>query len=189
LWGLAWWVVWPKLGRMVKPYFSTFVASVLCLLALLLAATAAHAQWQWRTADGRVTMSDRPPPREVPDKDIIKRPAADSRRSLAPSGAAASAPAAAGAPASAPSTALEREVQAKKRAAELEQAAKTKAEDERVAAVRANNCRTARTQIAALESGIRIARSNDKGEREFLDDKARADEQRRAREVIASDCK
>ncbi len=177
---------------MQKPTFLTPAADAvcaICALALLLATLPAQAQWQWRTADGRVTMSDRPPPRDVPDKDIIKRPAADARRSLAPAAVAASAPSSAATPASAPPTALDREVQAKKRAAEQEQAAKTKAEEERVAAVRANNCRTARAQVAALDSGIRIARSNEKGEREFLDDKARGEEQRRAREVIASDCK
>jgi hypothetical protein len=178
---------------MVKLYFSTPAAAALCLLTLLLATTAAHAQWQWRTADGGVTMSDRPPPREVPDKDILKRPSADSRRALpAAPKAAASAPAglqAAAPAASAPTTALDRQVQERKRAAEQEQAAKAKADEERLANVRANNCRTARAQTAALDSGIRIARTNDKGEREFLDDRARGDEQRRAREVIASDCK
>ena len=40
-----------------------------------------------------------------------------------------------------------------------------------------------------MESGQRMARMNDKGEREILDDKQRAEESRRAREVIASDCK
>jgi hypothetical protein len=53
----------------------------------------------------------------------------------------------------------------------------------------AENCRNARSQIAALESGQRIARINDKGEREVLDDKGRAEEMRRAREVANSDCR
>jgi hypothetical protein len=34
-----------------------------------------------------------------------------------------------------------------------------------------------------------MARTNDKGEREILDDKARADEMRRTREIIAADCR
>ena len=91
--------------------------------------------------------------------------------------------------ASAPPTALEREVQARKRQAEQEEAAKNKAEEERIASIKAQNCRNARNQIAALESGQRIARVNDKGEREVLDDKGRADEMRRAREVATSDCR
>jgi hypothetical protein len=36
---------------------------------------------------------------------------------------------------------------------------------------------------------MRMARVNEKGEREVLDDKARADEARRTREAIASECK
>jgi len=43
--------------------------------------------------------------------------------------------------------------------------------------------------MVALEGGQRMARINDKGERENLDDNARADEMRRAREVIASECR
>ena len=44
-------------------------------------------------------------------------------------------------------------------------------------------------QLATLDSGQRIARINAEGEREILDDEARAEEARRAREVIASDCR
>jgi hypothetical protein len=40
-----------------------------------------------------------------------------------------------------------------------------------------------------LESGQRIARVNAQGEREVLDDKGRAEEMQRARQVMASDCK
>lgn len=155
---------------------------VLCVFALVAAllATAAQAQWTWRDKDGRINASDRPPPRDVPDKDILSRPAA-----RAPA-RAASAPAAAAAPASSPA---ERELLARRKAAEAEQAAKAKADEERAAAQRAENCRRARSQLAALESGQRMARMNDKGEREILDDKGRAEEQRRAREVIGSDCR
>jgi hypothetical protein len=167
----------------------TVFALVLASLALL-AALPADAQWKWRDKDGRITVSDRPPPREVPEKDILGRPNTAAQR--AQSAAAAAAPptsTAAAAPASAPMTALEREVQARRRAAEEERAAKAKAEEERNAARRAENCRQARNHLAALESGQRIARANDKGEREVLDDAGRAQETQRAREVIASDCR
>lgn len=86
-------------------------------------------------------------------------------------------------------TPLDRELEARKRAAEQEQAARQKAEDARLAAARAENCRRARSHAAALESGQRIARFNAQGEQEVLDDAGRADELRRAREVIASDCR
>jgi type IV secretory pathway VirB10-like protein len=159
--------------------------ALLLILATLLAALPAQAQWKWRDKDGRITVSDRPPPREVPDKDILSRPAAAPRPAASP----ASAPAPAAPAASAPMTALEREVQARRRAAEEEKAAKAKADEERNAARRAENCRQARNQLAALESGQRIARTNDKGEREVLDDAGRAQETQRARDVIASECR
>lgn len=145
----------------------------------------AQAQWKWRDKDGQVNVSDRPPPNEVPEKDILARPLQQSRRAAAPAAAASAASAAA----SAAPTALEREVQARKRQAEQEEAAKNKAEEERIAAAKAQNCRNARSQIAGLESGQRIARVNEKGEREVLDDKGRAEEMRRAREVANSDCR
>ncbi len=126
----------------------------------------------------------------MPDKDILSRPTPVAQRAAA---AAAAAPAAVALPvpaaASAPMTPLEREVQARRRAAEEERLAKARADEERNAARRAENCRQARNQLTALESGQRIARTNDKGEREVLDDAGRAQETQRTREVIASECR
>ena len=55
--------------------------SLLWLAATLtvLAAPPAFAQWKWKDAQGRVTVSDLPPPRSVPDKDILQRPEAQRR--------------------------------------------------------------------------------------------------------------
>lgn len=151
-------------------------------LALAGAATLAQAQWKWRDKSGQVNVSDRPPPMDVAEKDILARPTPESLRRPAPAPAAS----AASAPLRGP---LERDMAQRRRAADQEQSAKAKAEEERVAAQRAENCRRARNHMAALESGQRMARVNDKGEREVLDDRGRAEEMRQAREVIASDCK
>jgi hypothetical protein len=158
--------------------------------ALAVLASPAFAQWKWRDASGQITASDRAPPKEVPEKDILERPATTVvlRRPAAPA-SAADAPAVATAASAPAKTALATEVEARKRAAEQEAAAKARAEEQRVAAQRAENCRRAREHAAALESGQRIARFNDKGEREVLDDKGRADELRTARSVVASDCR
>lgn len=158
------------------------------LAALSLASSPAEAQWKWRDKDGRITVSDRPPPRDVPDRDILSKPV-EPRRAAAPQAAASAASGAEAAAQPGAPSAMEREVQARKKAAEQEQAAKAKAEEDKLAAQRAENCRNARGHLAALESGQRIARTNDKGEREVLDDKGRADEMRRAREVVSSDCR
>ncbi len=154
-----------------------------------MAVSPAQAQWKWRDKDGRITVSDRPPPRDVPERDILGKPAAESRRVLPVQATASAASGAEAGVSAAPPSAMEREVQARKKAAEQEQAAKAKAEEEKLAAQRAENCRGARGHLAALESGQRIARTNEKGEREVLDDKGRADEMRRAREIVASDCR
>ena len=168
-------------------------AAFMTMFAVLcLAVAPAQAQWKWRDKDGRITVSDRPPPRDVPERDILAKPAVDNRRvASAQAGASAASGAEGAAPpaATAAPTAMEREVQNRKKAAEQEQAAKAKAEEEKLATQRADNCRAARTHLAALEGGQRIARTNDKGEREVLDDKGRADEMRRAREVMGSDCR
>ena len=172
--------------RGLAPRAWPLLLAVACLATL---PSPADAQWRWRDKAGQINASDRPPPRDVLDKDILERPAPEVRRqAVAPAASAPGAGAPALAPAAAP-TALEREVQARKRAAEQEQSATAKAEEARVATLRADNCRAARGQFAALESGQRMARTNDKGEREVLDDKGRAEEQRRASEVMASDCR
>jgi Domain of unknown function (DUF4124) len=167
------------------------VLSSLALMAIcLFAALPAQAQWAWRDANGRITASDRPPPREVADKDIVSRPKTDKRRAdAAPAAPAASAPAVTAAASEPGKTALDREVEARKSKAEQEQAAKKKAEETKLAGQRAENCQRARQQVAALDSGQRIARVSASGEREILDDNGRAAEARKAREIIASDCR
>jgi hypothetical protein len=165
---------------------------LLACLALGLAASA-QAQWKWRDKGGQMHVSDLPPPHEIPDKDILQRPHAAR---LAPQAAsAASAPASAAsvagaAPASAPGdNKLAAEVEARRVKAQEEEKARRKAVEEANATIRADNCQRARRSLVTLESGQRMARTNDKGEREILDDKARAEETQRARKIVASDCK
>jgi hypothetical protein len=158
------------------------------VLGLTLALPAA-AQWKWRDAHGQTQYSDLPPPPGTPEKDILQRPggAAAARRAAAAS-AAAPASAASAAPLAA-TRASDPELEAKRKQAEQEAAAKKKAEDDKIAAARADNCKRAQAQLRTLDSGIRIARVNEKGEREIIDDTARAAETKRTQGVIASDCK
>ena len=81
------------------------------------------------------------------------------------------------------------ELEARRKKAEQEITDKKKAEDAKVAATRAENCNRAKANMRMIDSGVRMTRTNDKGEREFLDDSARAAETRRTREVMASECK
>jgi hypothetical protein len=162
---------------------SLVVLSVALFSATL--ALPAAAQWKWRGANGQIQYSDLPPPPGVSDKDILQRPGNTALRG-APM-AAAPAASAASAPLLNPK-AQEPELDAKRKKAEQEQAEKQKADEQRIAAAKADNCKRARDQIRALESGMRMARVNEKGEREVMDDKMRSEDMKRAREMADSDC-
>lgn len=162
---------------------------VLALLGSLLGGNA-FAQWKWRDKAGVVQYSDLPPPNGTADKDVLQRPTTSQQRSAA--AAAAAAIPASGASAAAvppPPKGTEPELETKRRKVEQEQAAKAKAEEDKAAATRAENCTRAKAYARTLDDGMRISRTNAKGEREILDDSGRAEEAKRAKSVIASDCK
>jgi hypothetical protein len=160
-------------------------AWVLVGCTVLLAALPAAAQWKWKDARGQTVISDVPPPREIPERDVLQRPELVVRRTAAQPAPAASAPAVE----SIAKAKVDPELEARKKKAEQEQTDKVKAEEEKVAAQRAENCKRARAHMGSLDSGIRLTRVNEKGEREILDDKQRADEINRTRQIIASDCR
>ena len=167
----------------------------LTLLGIVIGCTLsgpACAQWKWRDAGGRVQYSDLPPPPGTPDVQIMQRPASASRKGAGagtPVAAAAAAASAASAPLLPASKTVEPELEAKRRAAEKEKADKLKADEGKQATARADNCTRAKSHLRALDDGMRIARVNDKGEREFLDDKSRAEEAARTRATISADCR
>jgi len=150
-----------------------------------LLAVPAQAQWKWRDRNGQTQYSDLPPPAGIAESDILQRPTAAQR--TAPAAATAASGAASG-PSLAPKGS-DPELEAKRRKSEQDVAAKKKAEDEKVAIAKADNCLRAKAQVRTLDRGVRIARTNDKGEREFMDDAARAAETKRAQDIVASDCK
>jgi hypothetical protein len=165
--------------------------ALLALSVSGLMSTPAQAQWKWRDKNDRVQYSDLPPPSSVPESAILQRPQGASRRGgapqfMAPAASAASSPAL---PASGPVRTADPELEAKRKKAEQDEAAKRKVEESKLAAAQAENCSRARAQLRMMESGMRVAQVNAKGEREIMDDKARADETKRARDMIASDCK
>ena len=163
-----------------------WTAVVLTALLGAMLALPAASQWKWRDKSGQVQYSDLPPPSGVAERDVLQKPdTAVQRRAPAPLPAAS---AASGPPLLATKT-VEPELEAKRHKAEQEEAAKKKAEEDRLSASRAENCARAKGHLRALDEGMRMARTNDKGEREILDDKGRAEETKRARDVVASDCK
>jgi hypothetical protein len=159
------------------------------LLGLACALPAAgFAQWQWIDKNGHKVFSDQSPPADIPAKNILRQPGVKGPAVAAEPAAPASQ--AAKPAASAPKlSGKEKELEDKKKLAEAAEAEKKKAQQEEYAKLRADNCDRAKRSKASFDSGVRISRTNDKGEREFLDDATRAAEARRLDGIIASDCK
>ena len=158
---------------------------------------AAVAQWQWIDKDGRKVFSDRSPPADIHEKNILKRPPG-SVRLPARSAEADTVATASAKPALAVSAAKaglpklsgkDAELEARKKKAEDDEAAKKKIEDEKVAKGKAENCERAKNGLATLQSGVRMSSINAKGEREVFDDARRELETRRTQEIVDSNCK
>lgn len=165
--------------------------TLILAIAGLSLSVSAWAQWQWIDKDGRKVFSDRSPPAEIQEKDILKRPGAMSPSSPAsPAGNRAEvAPAAVGKVGAPRLSGKDAQLEARKKQAEDAEAALKKAEDEKTAKAMADNCARAQRGLASLESGVRIAVSNARGEREIMDDAARAAETKRLQAIAGSDCK
>ena len=151
--------------------------------ALWLVLAPAQAQYVWKDSKGQMHASDQPPPRDVVDKNVIKRPVA--ARPAAP----AAAPAASAPRPVAASAPVDPELAQRRARAEQDAKAKAQAEAQRVAAQRAENCQRARAHLATLDAGTRLVRVTPQGERVVIDDAVRAREAAEARNVMASDCR
>ncbi|NML48246.1 DUF4124 domain-containing protein [Ramlibacter sp. G-1-2-2] len=150
------------------------LAALLCTAPLL-----ASAQWIWLDKDGRKVFSDQAPPPEIAPNRILKQagqraPAADA----APVAAATAAT----------PTGKDKDLEAKKKEGDAAAAAKKKGDEEKVAQAKSDNCARAKSGKATYESGTRVVRTNDKGEREYLNDEERAREMKRLDGIIATDC-
>lgn len=164
------------------------LARITLLAFACLAASTAFAQWQWIDKSGRKVFSDQPPPADVPDSKIIRRAGARAADPAPEPVAATSAPKASAA--SAPKlSGKDKELEEKKKQVAAKEAEKKKAQDEEAAKAAEDRCDRAKRAKATLDSGIRLSTTNAKGEREFLDDNARAAEMKRADATIARDCK
>jgi hypothetical protein len=156
--------------------------------------------WVYLDARGVRTFSDIAPPPDIPEKNILRRPApADTRANAAAaatsnvSAAAVVAAAASAAATNSPRNSgkdpeLAKRLQAKaeeENAKKAADAANAKAQDEADKAKRKKSCDNQVLNRSALKSDNRIARINSKGEREFLSDEQRAAELRQAESNIA----
>jgi hypothetical protein len=146
------------------------------LLAALVVAAPAHAQYSWIDDHGTRVFSDRPPPPGTPTSRILKAP----RRSAAAEPDAPAEPAKSTAP-----TLADRDADFRKRAAERDTEERKAAEDAQRKADNAAQCAAARRSEAALTSGVRITDVDDKGERVYVTDDEKARRLEQVRRVLA----
>lgn len=149
----------------------------------------------WKDANGKTIISDSPPPRagKTPARSsgddgknsgyalpADKAEAAQGKSTQASSN---------GTPATAPKTMADKDLEFRKRQMEnrdQEEKATKEAQDK---ARRQDECKRASEYLTALQNGQRIARFNDKGEREILDDAQRDSEIARSRQSVNELCK
>jgi hypothetical protein len=148
----------------------------------------ASGQWLWLDKDGKKVFSDRPPPSEIAAERILRQPGARNKSVETAPAVATTVSAPAGVQVQPPGG-KDKALEDKRKLAETAEAEKRKSEEAKVAAVRADNCSRAKTAKAGFDAGYRIAQTNDKGEREVLDDNQRAAEAKRLEAVIARDCR
>jgi Domain of unknown function (DUF4124) len=166
---------------------NTPVRLVLVLGAALIATLPAAAQqlYKYTGPDGKVQYSDRPPPDGRKAEKVTS-----SRLSSVPGGTTTAAAASGDAAKStAPKTAAEQDQAFRQRRIDAEEKAK---KDEKLAQdqqQKAESCAGARRELAGLQSGARVARLNEKGERVFLDDAGVQGEITRLEREIAGGCK
>ncbi len=161
-------------------------ASISCAALIVCAATLpslACAQWVWKDDQGHMVMSDQPPPKDVPESRIVRSP---SGRSLTPA-PATPAPAAADGD-NKPKTLAEQDADFKKRQKDAAEAAKKQSDEEQKKAAIAKACQQQRDNLAALQSGQRMATYDSSGNRSIMDDSARNAEMARQQSEIAANC-
>ena len=157
--------------------------AVILTIASTLFVQGALAQWHWIDKDGRKVFSDRAPAPDVPKKNILMQPALSAVPASSPT---ASAPAT---PAPGPRiSGNDVQLEARKKQAEEEETARKKTEKEKFSKLKADNCEQAKKALATVQSGIRLSVTNLKGEREFMDDTARALETKRLQGIAETDC-
>jgi hypothetical protein len=154
------------------------------IFALIIASTAtvfsATAQtYQWKDSSGHTVISDTPPPGY----------AKESARTIGGKAPGANAVPTTGKAPEAPKTFAEKDMDFKKRQQETSEKAEKSEKEKAAAADKRENCDRAQKQLALLESGQRIATTDDKGERQIMEDAERDKEMERARRFVSESCK
>ena len=173
---------------------SRILPAVLVCSMGLIATSPTLAQFKWRDTEGRITYSDQPPPPSVPDAAILKAPHSALQRPgpVAPTpsgGDSAAGPVGTSPERAAPLKAADREFEFRKRRIERAEAEKKAAEAQARAQRASTACEESRVEVRTLESGMRMASVDARGERVVADDADVARRLESARRAVQDFCK
>jgi Domain of unknown function (DUF4124) len=166
----------------------------LLLAALALTAVSGLSQaeiYKWKDKDGTIRYSDTPPPSNVKHESMTGK-----KKVAAPTGNAPLSPVdnptKAAVPAVIPkdieSSMSAEEVAAKQRQRNAEAEKNNKKEKEVQAKLKAENCTAAKANMQSYTQGGRVYKMNEKGEREYLDEKGFAEGREKAQQQINENC-
>jgi hypothetical protein len=145
-------------------------------LGVLFASAAAAQQFKWVDQNGKVQYGDVPPP------------GVNAQRLRPPPTGSAPAPAAAAKKDDKGGKALSPEAAFRKRQEDAQKDREKEEKSEQEATARRENCTRAQEQLRQAESGQRIARTDAKGERFFLDESQLTQETARLRGIVQQSC-
>ncbi|MFI0545395.1 MAG: DUF4124 domain-containing protein [Brachymonas sp.] len=169
-----------------------------------LAAGSAWAQWQWLDTDGRKIFSDKAPPSSIPESQILRgadgrpyvslektkaKPAPEEKapsygfHEFKPEPVASPKPKAASPAVQKQATKTPKELEQEKKAL-AEKAAQEAQAKRQEQEVKQANCKNIRSNLATLDSGVRVATTNEKGERAVMGDPQRASERQRLQTAL-----
>jgi hypothetical protein len=167
----------------------------LLLAALALTAVSGLSQaeiYKWKDKDGTIRYSDTPPPSNVKHESMTGKKKVAAPTGNTPLSPVEAAPAAAAPNAKAPKdmepqkSAEDAAAEQRQRNAEAEK--NNKKEKEVQAKLKAENCTAAKANMQSYTQGGRVYKMNEKGEREYLDEKGFAEGREKAQQQINENC-
>ena len=148
---------------------SKLIKTVLTLCLVTAAAVASAQIYRWKDENGRIVFSDKPPEGRTRQQEKLDAPL--------PS-----------APGSTQKSLAEQEISFQKRQKEARERAEKTGKEEAAQAEKQEYCTSLRRQLMALESGERIVRRDENGERQFLEDAQREQEIAKVRQSMQNTC-
>ena len=162
-----------------------------CAVLLALPILANAEIYKWKDKNGVVRYSDTPPPSNVKIESVGGKKLATStgKEPLAPVTETAKMAAPANTTTkNAGSKEGKEDEAAKDRQKNAEADKKAKEEKEKITQVKAENCKTAKTNLANYQQGGRLFKVDDKGERHYMDDKEMKEGATKAQQDISENC-